>query len=125
MTAIQETDETTQPWIIWRYGATHDLWWPFWNSTRFLGYARIDAECIVCGHSEALRFRIPRFGPIPEPESGRHPARERFCADHAHPDRGEPMSWARPLRNPAAFSDGINLDALAMRLEADMNERDQ
>ncbi len=79
-------------------------------------------ECMVCGHKEVAILPIPRFGPVPEPSSGRHPARERFLAEHAHPDRGSPMSWARPLRNMAAHPGGLNLDALAMRLEADIND---
>lgn len=34
---------------------------------------------------------------------------------------GHPMSWAKPLRNPAAHPSGrLDLDLLAMRLEADL-----
>lgn len=72
-----------------------------WSSTRVLGRAKIECECMVCGHREVLSLRIPRFGPVPEPASGRHPARERFLADHAHPGRGAVMSWAKPMRNMA------------------------
>ena len=118
---VHETYEVTQPWVIYTYGRTHDDWWPFWNSTRFLGRARIGLECCVCGHREVVTLRIPRFGSVPEPASGRHPERERFLAEHAHPDRGHPMSWARPLRNVAAHQGGLNLGLLAARLEADMN----
>lgn len=121
---MTSTYETTQPWVIYHYGRTHDRWWPPWNSTRVLGRARIVCECAVCGGREVVSFRIPRFGPVPVPESGRHPERERFLAEHVHPDRGAPMSWAKPLLNLAAHRGGMNLDALAMRLEADLNERE-
>lgn len=114
--------ETGQPWCVWHYGLTHDRWWPFWNSTRFLGRARIGQECAVCGAYAVAVIRLPRFGKVPEPPSGRHPERERFLAAHAHPDRGAPMSWAKPMLNPAAHAGGLDLDALAMRLEADLNE---
>lgn len=120
--ALLEKYDVEYPWVIYRYGLTHDEWWPFWNSTRVLGRARIECECAVCGVREVVAFRIPRFGPVPEPKSGRHEQRERFLAEHAHPDRGAPMSWARPLLNPGAHQDGINLESLAMRLEADLND---
>jgi hypothetical protein len=119
------TYETTQPWVLYHYGLTHDRWWPFWTSTRVLGRARIAMQCMVCGGREVARFRIPRFGPVPEPEGGRHALREAFLTEHAHPDRGAPMSWAVPLANLAAHPDGLHLDALAMRLEADINESHQ
>lgn len=120
--AGKSTYETTQPWVLYHYGLTHDRWWPFWNSTRVLGRARIRMECMVCGRREIASLKIPRLGAVPAPKSGRHPIRERFLADHAHPDRGAPMSWAVPLANLAAHPNGLDLDALAMRLEADINE---
>ena len=116
------TYETTQPWVAYHYGRTHDKWWPFWNSTRVLGLSCIVGECAVCGEREAMWMRIPRFGDIPEPKGGKHPRRVAFLAKHRHPDRGAPMSWAKPLLNPAAHAGGINLDAMAMRIEADLNE---
>jgi len=114
------TFEVDQPWVVYHYGRTHDRWWPFWNSTRFLGRACIVAECAVCGDRTPLWFRIPRFGPIAD--RGHHPKRSAYLAAHAHPDRGAPMSWKLPLLNPAAHRGGVDLGALAMRLEADMNE---
>lgn len=119
-----DTYETDQPWVTYHFGLTHDRWWPFWNSTRFLGYMRIGVACMVCGAEEVMKLRIPRISPVPEPTSGRHPERERFLAEHAHPDRGHPMSWAVPLRNPAAHPGGVSLDQLGMRLEADLNNPD-
>jgi hypothetical protein len=116
------TYETTQPWVLYHYGRTHDGWWPFWTSTRVLGRARIGMQCIVCGEEEVVTVRLPRFGAVPEPEGGKHRLRLEFLAGHAHPDRGAPMSWAVPLANLAAHPNGLNLDALAMRLEADLNE---
>lgn len=117
------TYETTQPWVCYHYGRTHDGWWPLWNSTRMLGRACIVAECCVCGHKESLWMTIPRFGTVSKPESGRHPMREQFLAAHKHPDRGHPISWALPLRNLDVFSDGLDANLLAARLEADVNGR--
>jgi hypothetical protein len=34
--------------------------------------------------------------------------------------RLHPMAWARPLLNPAAHVGGLDLDLLAMRLQADI-----
>lgn len=121
MSDFHWTYETTQPWVAYTYGLTHDRWWPFWNSTRILGRARIRMTCAVCGERETTNLRIPRFGPVPAPASGRHPERERFLAEHAHPDRGHPMSWAMPFLNPAAHPGGLDLDLFAARLEADLN----
>lgn len=125
MDAGHSTYETTQPWVAYHYGLTHDLWWPIKGSTRWWGRSKIVMECAVCGRRETAVMRIPRWGPVPAPASGRHPVRERFLAEHAHPDRGAPMSWAKPLLNPAAHEGGVDLDALAMRLEADLNQRDE
>ena len=117
-----DTYETEQPWITYHYGLTHDLWWPFWTSTRVLGYCKIGLTCCVCGTQEVAKLRIPRFGPVPEPEGGKHAYRVEFMHQHEHPDRGHPMSWALPLRNAAVFPDGLPLDLLGMRLEADINQ---
>jgi hypothetical protein len=116
------TYETTQPWVLYHYGRTHDKWWPFWTSTRVLGRAEIGMQCMVCGEHEVAKIRMPRFGSVPSPDAGRHPLRQAFLVEHAHPDRGAPMSWVIPLANLAAHPGGLNLDALAMRLEADLNE---
>ena len=124
MDHTMQTAETTQPWVVYTYGLTHDRWWPFWNSTRVIGRARIRMTCAVCGEQEITNFRIPRFGKVPEPATGRHPVREQFLREHRHPDRGHPMSWAMPLLNPAAHGGGMDLDLLAARLEADLNQDD-
>lgn len=123
MSTLSETAESAQPWVIYTYGRTHDRWWPLWNSTRVLGHAKIGMECMVCGRTEVARLPLPRFGPVPEPASGRHPERERFLREHAHPDRGHPMSWARPMRNMNAHAGGLDLDLFGMRLAADLNQR--
>ena len=126
MSAFTERAETTQPWVIYTYGRTQDGWWPLWSSTRVLGRARIGLECCVCGHTEVVTIRIPRFGEVPEPPSGRHSAREMFLDAHAHPDRGHPMSWARPMRNMNVFGPGgFSLDMLGMRIDADMRDEDK
>lgn len=116
---MSSTYETTQPWVLYHYGATHDRWWPIWNSTRVLGFARIGMQCMVCGARETAKVPVPRLGPLPVHASGRHPVRERFLAEHTHPDRPHPMSWAVPLANLAAHPGGLDLDLLAMRLQAD------
>lgn len=117
-----DTYETTQPWVVYHYGRTHDAWWPFWNSTRVLGRARIDMECAVCGEQKVASIRMPRFGDVPAPDGGRHPQRTRFLAEHQHPDRGHPMSWKRPLLNPVAHMGGLDLGLLGMRLQADLDD---
>lgn len=120
------TFEVEQPWVLYHYGRTHDRWWPPWNSTRVTGIARIDMECMVCGERRTATMRIPRFGPVPEPAGGRHKLRLAFLAEHAHPDRGHPISWTRPLANLAAHPHpGLDLDLLAMRLEVDLNASDE
>jgi hypothetical protein len=116
----QSAYETDQPWVTYHYGRTHDLWWPLWSSTRVLGRACIVVQCAVCGDTTPIWLRIPRFAPIPD--NGHHPKRLAYLKAHEHPDRGAPMSWQLPLLNPAAHPAGVDLDALAMRLEADMND---
>jgi hypothetical protein len=120
MGAEYSTFETDQPWIVYRYGRTHDRWWPVWSSTRVLGRACIVAQCAVCGDATPMWIRMRRFGRIVD--NGHHPKRLAYLAEHLHPDRGAPMSWKRPLLNWVAHPAGVDLDALAMRLEADLNE---
>ena len=122
MRSDMQTAQTDMPWIIYTYGRTHDLWWPFWSSTRVLGRSCIVCECCVCGDRTPLWMRIPRFGPVPEPEGGMHPQRRAYLKAHLHPGKGHPMSWAKPLRNLNVFSGGLPLDLLAARLEADINQ---
>lgn len=112
-----ETYETDAPWVTWTF--LSDDW-----ETRITGRSRMKMTCCVCGEREIIRVRIPRVGPVPTPEGGVHPERIKAKQRHAHPDRGAPMSWALPLRNPFGQPGGLNLDGLAMRLEADINERD-
>jgi len=114
---LRETYETDAPWVTWRWLSSD-------RETRVTGHMRMKMICCVCGKTEIIRPRIPRFGPVPIPEGGRHPERIAAVERHAHPDRGSPMSWALPLRNIGAHPGGLSIDALAMRLEADMNERD-
>ena len=107
-----ETFEVSQPWVIYRYGRTHDGWWPLWSSTRVLGRARIDVECSICGDRTVLSIRMPRFGPVPvhpgDPQ-GRHPARVAYLDAHVHKDRQHPLTWERPLANPAALQGKTDL----------------
>lgn len=120
----RDTAESGLPWVTYHFGLTHDRWWPLWNSTRVLGRMRVRVACAVCGADRVLSLRIPRFGSIPD--QGHHPARVQWLKDHAHPDRGHPMSWVRPFTNMDNFGpDGIPLDLLAMRLEADLNDPEE
>jgi hypothetical protein len=107
------TYETDQPWVAYHYLTTD-------RRTRITGRSKIECECAVCGERRVVTLKIPRTGPVPD--RGRHPERVRFLLDHLHRDRPNPMAWARPLLNPAAHKGGIDLDLLAMRLEADLRE---
>jgi len=110
----RETYETDAPWVTWQWLSTD-------RETRVTGRMRLRLICCVCGQREIVKVKIRRFGKVPEPPDGVHPARKAAKIRHAHPDRGHPMSWALPLRNPFA-NGGIDLDQFAMRLEADLNE---
>lgn len=113
----RQTYETDAPWVTWTWLSTD-------RETRITGRMRLKMTCCVCGKREIIRPRIPRWGPVPVPEGGVHPERRAAMERHAHPDRGAPMSWALPMRNPFGQPGGLNLDAFAMRLEADLNEQE-
>lgn len=108
------TYEVDQPWVIYSYLSRDDR-------TRITGRSIVECECAICGERRRLKLRIPRVGPIPD--NGKHVERLRFLHEHVHPDRPAQMAWARPLLNPFA-SGPLDLDALAMRLEADLKEAD-
>lgn len=107
-----ETFEVDQPWVVYRF-MTRD------ERTRVTGRTVIECECAVCGAVERLRLRIPRVGKVEG--RGHHPERLRFLRAHVHENRPAQMAWARPLLNPWA-SGPVDLDALAMRLEADLRD---
>lgn len=108
----EETFETTQPWVVYTYLTTD-------QRTRVTGRSKIACQCAICGERRVLTLRIPRFGSVQTPATGKHPERIRFLLDHLHQNRPHPMAWAMPLLNPAAHQGGLDLDMLAMRLEAD------
>jgi hypothetical protein len=111
-----ERYDTDQPWICWTFLTTD-------ARTRITGRSVIVMDCCVCGRKKKVSIRLPRFGPVPIPPGGRHAERIRFMLDHLHPDKPHPIAWAKPLRNTAAHpGGGIDLDLLAMRLEADLRE---
>jgi hypothetical protein len=111
-----QTYEAEQPWIVYTY-LTTDRW------TRITGVSKIECECAVCGERKVLKICMPRFGKIMAPAGGKHVKRLEFLRDHLHRDAPRhPMAWAKPLLNPAAHKGGIDLDLLAMRLEADLRE---
>jgi hypothetical protein len=116
MTETLERCEETQPWVIYVYGLTHDKWWPIWNSTRLLGYAKIECQCCICGDRTVLKLRLPRFGPIP--------ARVAYLKEHEHPlQQRAPETWAWPLRNMRALSGGDALDILRDVAERAVREK--
>lgn len=55
---MMERYDADQPWVIYRYGATHDKWWPFWSSTRVLGFAKVECECAICGERHMVKAPI-------------------------------------------------------------------
>lgn len=110
---MKQTAEQQMPWIIYTYGRSHDGWWPPWNSTRITGRMKIGMDCSVCGNRTVATLKIPRFGPV-NPDNRYHPARSAYLLAHLHPDRGHPISWARPLKNLDAFGPrGMDLDLFA------------
>jgi hypothetical protein len=84
------TYETEQPWLCYHYGATHDKWWPFWNSTRVLGIFKINMECCVCGEYRMTRIKIPRFGEVPAPKGGASPSASAVHVGSSAPRQGPP-----------------------------------
>lgn len=100
----RQTYETTAPWITW-------TWLSLDRETRITGRSRMRLTCCICGLSEIIRIRIPRWGPVPEPEGGVHIERLRAIERHAHPDRRNPADWALPFRNPAGWGQGIPIEA--------------
>lgn len=88
--------------------------------------------CCICGEKETVRIRIPRWGPVPEPEGGVHPERHRAIERHAHSGQRNPRDWALPLRNVAAWPGGLPLDVFTsiaetavMEAAADEEDRDK
>lgn len=116
---LSQSAESDMPWVVYTYGRIHDGWWPLWRSSRILGRAAVGCECAVCGKRRVIVVKLPRFGEVPVPAGGKHPERVRFLLDHIHKDRPHQMAWARPLLNMNA-SGPLDLDMLAMRLEADL-----
>lgn len=106
--------DLTQPWIIYHAGRTHERLWPIWSSARLRCHTRITLECCVCGQRQAASLPVPRLLPI-----GEHPEPRAFLAEHAHPDRGHPMSWVRPLANVDSFRRAGGADVERVMLPGD------
>lgn len=102
-TTRRQTYETDAPWITW-------TWLSLDRETRITGHSRMKLTCCICGKSEVIRIRIPRWGPVPIPEGGVHTERHKARERHAHPDRRDPADWVLPFRNMAAFPAGLPLD---------------
>lgn len=103
-----ETFEVGSPWITYHYRTTD-------RQTRITGRSKILLACAICGVEELLTLRIPRAGPVPAPQGGRHPERVRFVRDHQHTaeERTDRTRWVKPLRNVA----GLDLGAGAAIVE--------
>lgn len=97
-----EWAEADAPWVTWTLPYTDRL-------TRVTGYATAELTCCICGAQEVHRARVPRWGPVPEPEGGRHRYRLEAIARHDHPDQRDPRDWALPLRNLAAGADVLDI----------------
>lgn len=114
----RQTYETTAPWITW-------TWLSFDRETRITGRSRMRLTCCICGKSETVRIRIPRFGPVPQPPNGIHPERLRAIERHQHPGQRDSKDWALPFRNPAAWPGGVPLSAFEnVARTARMSERE-
>ena len=70
-----ETYEVGSPWITYVYLTTD-------RQTRITGRSKIRGECAICGTDHVFVLRIPRVGPIPAPQGGRHPKRVAFVRQH-------------------------------------------
>lgn len=117
-TTKRETYEINAPWITWTWLATD-------RETRFTGRMRMRLTCCICGQTEIVRPRIPRFGPVPEPEGGIHPERHKAIERHSHPGQRDPVDWALPFRNTAAWWDGVPLSAFENVVRTAMMEEDE
>ena len=111
-----ETYEVGSPWITYHYLTTD-------RRTRITGRSKILLACAICGHEEVLTIRIPRVGPVPMPQGGRHPQRVEFVRAHQHTaaERGDRARWAKPMRNVA----GLGQVDLAAIVAAALSERER
>lgn len=110
----KDTYEIGQPWVTYHY--PHDDQ----QATRRGLFALVNMRCLVCGGTEEWKVRWGQQRKIKHDHRGYAMERVKFLADHAHPDRGHPMSWALPLANVAAHENGLDVGLLAMRVEADL-----
>lgn len=110
----KDTYEVGQPWVTYHY--------PYDDRQATLRglFALVEMSCLVCGGTEEWKVRWGQQRKIKHDHRGYAMERVKFLADHAHPDRGHPMSWAKPLGNVAAHEHGLDAGMLAMRIEADL-----
>ena len=108
-----ETYEVGSPWVTYHYLTTD-------RQTRITGRSKILLACAICGVEETLVLRIPRVGPVPEPQGGRHPKRVEFVRAHQHTaeERSDRTRWAKPLRNAV----GLDLGTIAAVIEKAIND---
>jgi hypothetical protein len=113
-----ETYEVGSPWVTYHYQTTD-------AQTRITGRSKILLACAICGHEEVLTLRIPRVGPVPEPQGGRHPDRVAFVRAHQHTgeERRDRTTWAKPLRNPAGLNLGDLADIVTDALNRDLGDQ--
>lgn len=113
-----ETYELEYPWIVWTYPRSD-------RTARILGRARYDGQCCICGKTKKVTLRLPRFRLPKAPEGERHPARQAFIDEHLHPGQRNPRDWKLPLRNPAAWPNGLPLDIFTSIAETARMELDE
>lgn len=99
--AEHSTFETAQPWVIYTYLRSD-------TQARILGSTKIRCECCICGVTETLKIKMPRFA-VPV-DRGPHPKRVAFLASHIHRlQQTAPETWKLPLRNPEAHGDTLDI----------------
>lgn len=106
----RQTYETDAPWVTWTWLSTD-------RETRITGRMRMRMECCICGAVEIVRPRIPRWGPVPIPEGGRHAVRVAAVERHHHTDRRNPILWRKPLRNLSALGNTSIESVIRTRLD--------
>lgn len=120
MTEPYEMYLLDSPWIIISY-LTSDA-----EADASGGRSRVRLECCICGQREVKDFILPAeddpIWDVIDPREGTPEAKvikQEFQLTHVHEDRqgkSAMLTWARPLKNPAALKGGIDVRELKQRL---------
>lgn len=98
-----QTYETTQPWVVYTYTSPDPQ-----HDGAFT--AAIRMECCVCGGSAVCTLDVPAKGKEPQqPADYRHPDRVAFLAVHRHQPLPHALTWVKPLLNPAAHNETLDV----------------